>query len=144
MFYKLKRCALAIFLFSLASIACSREVIVNSSLPVSAITQSELRSIFSMKVRRWPNDAAIKVFILRSDSVLHREFCLQTLEVFPYQLQRIWDVTLFSGTGTIPVEVANEQEMLEKIATTPNSIGYVSQYKGDMPNVKKLHVQKTP
>lgn len=140
----IKICILVVSFNSFASSANSQEVVVNSSLTTGSIPQAKLRSIFSMRVKRWEDESAITVFVLSGDSKLHREFCLSTLEVFPYQLQRIWDVMLFSGTGTIPVEVKDEKTMLEKIANTPGSIGYVRSYKGDIPNVKALRLQKAP
>lgn len=139
-----KKCTLAAILFLLSTATYAVDVIVNSSLDISTTTQSQLRSIFTMKVKRWNNNTPVKVFIMGGDSELHRKFCLQTLEVFPYQLQRIWDVMLFSGTGTIPVEVKDEAAMLEKVSNTPGAIGYILDSKGEIPNVKTLRLQTAP
>jgi hypothetical protein len=48
------------------------------------------------------------------------------LQLFPYQLRRAWDRQLFSGTGQAPTVVADEQEMLRRVAATPGAIGYAS------------------
>lgn len=140
----LRRYGLSIVFAFISFPLFSQEVVVNATVPVDSLTQTQLRSIFSMRVRTWNNNEPIKVFVLSGDSDLHRKFCLRTLEVFPYQLQRIWDVMLFSGTGIIPVEVKDAKHMLNVISKTPGAIGYVHSYEGDMPNVKTLHVQKTP
>ncbi len=127
-----------------SSPGASQEIVVNASLPFNDVTQTQLRSIFSMRVRSWSNEKPIKVFVLSSDSKLHRDFCLRILEVFPYQLQRIWDVMLFSGTGSTPIEVKDERMMLEQIANNPGSIGYVKSLQGEMRNVKTLQIQSAP
>ena len=128
-----------VFIYTVPAI--SQEIVVNSSLPVDAISQAKLRSIFSMRVKAWDDDTPIKVFILSRDSQVHREFCVKKLEVFPYQLQRIWDVMLFSGTGVVPEEVDSVETMLEKISRTPGSIGYINEQKEVPLNVKALHLQ---
>jgi len=46
--------------------------------------------------------------------------------MFPHQLRRIWDRMTFAGIGSAPIELDSEQEMIDKIANTPDSIGYLS------------------
>jgi hypothetical protein len=36
-----------------------------------------------------------------------------------------WDRMVFTGTGLAPTVVASEQEMRERIRSTPGAIGYV-------------------
>lgn len=46
--------------------------------------------------------------------------------MFPHQLRRVWDRMIFSGMGSVPITLGSEEEMLDKIANTANSIGYIS------------------
>jgi len=86
----------------------------------------EVRAVFMMRQRFWPNGEQIKVFTLSDSDLLHKDFVKNNLNMFPHQLRRIWDRMLFSGTGAIPVQLNSEQEMIDKIANTPYAIGYLN------------------
>lgn len=99
-------------------------VIVNHTVKVSHIDSSSLRSIFGMRISRWPDGTPIKVFVLPDHSPLHEQFAKSLLNTYPHQLRRNWDRMVYSGTGTAPIQVQNEQEMIQKIQETPGAIGY--------------------
>ncbi len=137
-----QRCTMVLFalflFFSISSNAFSHEVIVNSSSD-SNLSANTLRLIYSMRLQTWSDGSGITVFILDPQGDAHRKFCLEVLNVFPYQLQRVWDVLVFSGTGQAPIVVKNEQEMIAKVRSTPGAIGYV--IKSEVPSdVKKLNI----
>jgi len=116
----------------------SNDVIVHPGVEIS-LSNNSLRSIYSLQLKSWEDGTGITVFILDPVGESHRAFCLENLGVFPYQLQRVWDVMVFSGTGQSPVVVKDEQEMIARITSTPGSIGYV--IKSEVPaNVKKINV----
>ena len=119
----------------------AQKLLVHPENKITTISQDTLRAIFSMRNRIWPDGSPITVFILNPDSKAHRQFCLNYLEIFPYQLQRVWDVMVYSGTGQSPIEVKSEVDMLKKISQTSGSIGYI--LKVEVPdNVKIIHPQK--
>ncbi len=113
-----------LFFFVMVSSAPGVEIIVNASVPQSACTVNDLRAIFAIQRPTWSNGERIHVFVLADDDPLHREFTKTRLNMFPHQFRRIWDRLLFSGTGQPPKEVSSPKEMIEKISTIPNSIGY--------------------
>ena len=43
----------------------------------------------------------------------------------------------YSGTGAAPIELDSEQEMIKKIATTPDAIGYLTS-KPDNENIRSF------
>lgn len=117
----------------------SNEVIIHPSAE-KALSLNTLRSIYSMRLQTWPDGTGITVFILDPADDEHRNFCLEILNIFPYQLQRVWDVLVFSGTGQSPVIVESEEEMISKVSSIPGSIGYV--VKSEVPiNVKKIKIK---
>ncbi|RAR59829.1 hypothetical protein BCL93_108179 [Onishia taeanensis] len=63
--------------------------------------------------------------MLPNDHPVHERFAKQRLSVYPHQLQLSWDRVVFSGTGQAPTKVISQSEMLERIATTPGSLGYL-------------------
>ena len=89
------------------------------------MTQNDARLFFSMRVSTWPNGQPISVYVLPDDDPLHRDFATSVLQLYPYQLRRIWDRQLFSGTGQAPIVVKNELELINSVASTPGAIGYV-------------------
>jgi hypothetical protein len=60
--------------------------------------------------------------------------------MFPYQLRRVWDRQLFSGTGQAPSVVTSQDEMLRRVAATPGAIGYVASLPANAP-VRHLEVR---
>jgi len=91
----------------------------------SQLSKNSVRSIFAMRTPHWPDGSPIQVFVLDDQTPIHISFCKHLLGMFPYQLRRVWDRQVFSGTGIAPVTVDTEQEMIEKVASTPGAIGYI-------------------
>ncbi len=101
------------------------KVIVNASVQVHQLSHAQLRSIYMMRQVLWPDGSAIKVFVMPNRSDVHLQFSRQQLQLFPYQLDRVWQKLTYSGTGTPPTEVADSAKMRELVASTPGAIGYV-------------------
>ncbi len=105
--------------------ASTPAVIVHPGVAIDSLSRNELRAIFAMRRRIWPNGTPIQVFVLSDDRPLHQAFCKQILNIYPHQLRRIWDRGVFSGTGQAPIEVDTLEEMQSRIASTEGAIGYV-------------------
>ena len=101
-------------------------VIAHQDVEVNSLTKMGLRSIFGMRNRTWPQGDLIRVFVLTDSDPTHIRFTKQVLRTFPYNLRRIWDRRVYSGTGQSPVVVSSEEEMRNIISLTENSIGYIS------------------
>ncbi|WP_292916192.1 substrate-binding domain-containing protein [Nitrosomonas sp.] len=101
------------------------EIVTNPGVDEKTLTVNSLRSIFSMRLKTWPDGTKIRVFVLSDDDELHQIFSKEKLNVFPYQLRSTWDRLVFSGTGQAPTKVNSNEEMLAKISSTPGAIGYL-------------------
>ena len=112
------------------------EIVVNQTVPAAQYSLADTRAVFTMQQRFWPNGEAIKVFTLSDSDPIHKDFVKNNLDMFPHQLRRVWDRMTFSGTGVAPAQLDSEQEMIDKIATTPNSIGYLN----SRPNNEKIRL----
>jgi len=108
------------------SVVNATEIVVNQSVPHYSSSLNQTRAIFTMRQQFWPNGEKIKVFTLEDNHPAHQHFTKNNLHMFPHQLRRVWDRIVFSGAGQVPTTLDSEDEMLEKIANTPNSIGYLS------------------
>jgi len=105
----------------------SQQLIVNVSHTENSLSRNTARAIFSMRVQHWNDGRPIRVFVLPDKHPSHQVFTRETLSLFPHQLRRSWDRYVYSGIGTAPIEVENEEEMIAKVAATPGSIGYTRQ-----------------
>ncbi len=118
----------------------AQQIIVNPDVGVVAIDRNRARLIFSMRVNQWGDKQPVTVFVLPDDASLHQVFAKSALGLYPYQLRRTWDRLVFSGTGQAPVQVASEQEMIERVRQTAGAIGYISD-QPDATGVKTVRVE---
>lgn len=122
---------LPVFLLMLAALCLSTAqaegnvgVIVNAANPVGELNRTTVRSIFSMRVRQWPDGTPITVFVLPDRDEQHRRFCTEVLRVYPYVLRDTWDRLVFTGTGQAPVQVASAKELERMVGLVRGAIGY--------------------
>ena len=102
-------------------------VISNKNNFSGQLDQRSLRGFFTLKRTIWPSGRAVQIITLNTDSLEHRSFVEDKLKLFSYQVRRIWDRQIFSGSALTPIEVNSFEELITKIATTPGSIGYIAQ-----------------
>ena len=100
-------------------------VISNITADTVSLSITQLRRIYSMRQVHWQNGTPIVIYVLASEDPIHQKFCKEQLRLFPYQLDRIWHKLTFSGYGVAPIEVANENELVEAVKSTKGAIGYV-------------------
>ena len=100
--------------------------VINANNKQTSISRNGLSAIFKMRLNQWNDGTPVTVFVLPDDNPLHKQFSKQILNVFPHQLRRIWNRAVFSGSGQAPITLNSPEEMKEKIATTPGSIGNLS------------------
>lgn len=101
------------------------EIVTHPQVTESSLTKSQLRRIYTMRQLRWSDHSAISVFVLPSQHELHQRFAKERLQMFPYQLNRIWHKLTYSGLGVAPTIVASEKELIQAIIKTPGAIGYI-------------------
>ncbi len=103
------------------------EVITHSGVSQHTLTTSQLRRIYTMRQLHWADDNAITVFVLPSQHKLHKHFSKERLQIFPYQLNRIWHKLTYSGLGVAPVIVNSPEALIQAVIKTPGSIGYADE-----------------
>jgi ABC-type phosphate transport system substrate-binding protein len=104
---------------------------VNLSVGESTLTTSQLRRIYTMRQTQWPDGQRITVFVLHRDQVLHLKFSKERLEMYPYQLDRIWNKLTYSGLGVAPITVISPAALINAVRETPGSIGYIGKLKDE-------------
>ena len=103
----------------------SVEAVIHPSVELKSYSRNSLRAAFGMRLKTWPNGMPVRVFVMPDDAILHTIFTKEKLNIFPYQLRAGWDKLIFSGTGQAPFLVRTEEEMRERISSTPGAIGYL-------------------
>jgi ABC-type phosphate transport system substrate-binding protein len=108
-----------------SSRAVAIEIVTHPQVTEISLTKSQLRRIYTMRQLRWSDDSAINVFVLPNQHDLHQRFAKERLQIFPYQLNRIWHKLTYSGLGVAPTVVASEKELIQAVTKTPGAIGYI-------------------
>lgn len=107
------------------------DVIVNPSVSEPTLTMSQLRRIYTMRQTQWLDGQRITVFVLPRHHALHLQFSKELLEMYPYQLDRIWNKLTYSGLGVAPITVISPQDLIDAVRNTPGSIGYIGKLKDE-------------
>jgi ABC-type phosphate transport system substrate-binding protein len=107
-------------------------VYVNTSVPIRTVSQPELRLLFAGRKQYWPDNSKVTVYVLPGNHVVHQAFCRDLLQMYPYQLERIWQQITYSGQGDAPIMVNSIAELFDAVKSTPGAIGYG--YKNQMTN----------
>ncbi|MBU3023850.1 hypothetical protein [Aestuariibacter sp. A3R04] len=98
---------------------------MNNDVNVTSLMRTEVREIFTARKQYWSGGSKITVFVLDSNTSAHQAFCRQVLNMFPYQLDRLWNQIIYSGQGERPEAVGSESALLQAVASTPGAIGYI-------------------
>ncbi|QGX60239.1 hypothetical protein [Alteromonas mediterranea] len=118
--------------------ASELNVMVNESVMVAELNRSELRQIFTGQRQYWSDGTKITVFVLQDRDELHKQFCRDILQMFPYQLSRLWDQITYSGQGVTPVRVTSYQALIDALENTTGAIGYVE--RTDIVKLRRVEV----
>lgn len=123
---------LLIFLLLFTSIYAEVTIIGNKSTNITITNANSAFDYFTMA------KGNLKVFYLKSGSANDEFFSFIGKDF--NEMKKIW-MRLQLTEGKIAVALNSEDEMLEKVASTPNSIGYVSTSKVNS-NVKSIFTIK--
>jgi hypothetical protein len=105
-------------------------ILVNPAQAAFPLDREFVRAVFAERIRAWPDGTSIRVFVLPDTDVLTDLFDRSVLHTYPYVLRTVWDRMAFTGTGLPPTVVLTEEDMRQRVMSTPGAIGYV---RGDSP-----------
>lgn len=109
------------------------EIIAHRGVELQTLSLANARAMFGLRLPRWPDGKVVKVFVLPDNHPLHSRMSKEKLDLYPYQLRQTWDRLIYSGMAQAPIEVASEEDMLDKVAATPGAIGYVNKARKNDP-----------
>ncbi|MFL0796296.1 MAG: phosphate ABC transporter substrate-binding protein [Cellvibrionaceae bacterium] len=101
-------------------------VIVHPSNPVE-LSQAQLRSLFLGKRSMYPGAGEARVFLPESPSEARMLLLKHVVGRSEVQLMAFWSQLRFTGRGTVPVVLSDEDESIKKlIAKKPSAISVIS------------------
>jgi len=115
-------------------------VVANKGMSASQISSSELRDIFT-GVRSRLGDGTRAVPVILKGGPAHEVFLNNYIGESPDEFRTRWRKAVFTGQGAMLKEFASEAALLDYVAATPNSLGYVSRVSRE-DGVKVLTVWK--
>ncbi len=114
-------------------------IIANPNLADNSIGQRDLQRIYLGKQTLWKDDTSIVPVMLKSGP-LHDEFIEGYIDRSVPRFVTYWRQMVFTGKGVPPKSFASESELVDFVARTPGSVGYVSSAT-NVSSVKKLGLE---
>jgi hypothetical protein len=100
-------------------------LIAHPSAGVSAISAQDAKNIFLGKSKSFPNGAAVTPADQPDGSAAKDAFYAKVVEKDPAQLKAYWSKMVFSGRGTPPNVVGDDETAKKWVASNPSGLSYV-------------------
>lgn len=101
-------------------------VIANKSVPVDEVSSQQLLDFYTGDVKLWENKDPVIVTDLKPEGEVKALF-YEYLGKSPSRMKSIWLKKMLSGEGDPPEALKSENEVLQKVSSTPGAIGFVSE-----------------
>jgi ABC-type phosphate transport system substrate-binding protein len=120
---------LNIVIFSVAVLCMqcgiAQVVVVGAKSAAAKLTKDQAAALFLGKSTQLPG-AGIPVLLDQPEaSEIRQLFYTKVTEKTASQVKAIWSRLVFSGKGTLPKELASNEEVKKMLATNPDAIAYI-------------------
>ncbi|AQS40006.1 hypothetical protein Sps_04926 [Shewanella psychrophila] len=116
-------CSILLSLFSLQALA-GIAVIVHPD-NADALDKKSISNLYLGKTKRFPGGAQAVPVNLEVGQASRGDFDSNVLGKSSSQLKSYWSKKVFTGKGTPPKELANDDEVMKLVSSNPNIIGYI-------------------
>lgn len=99
-------------------------VIAHKDAPVDQLETSTLKNVYALDQNQWSDGSRIARFDLREDSDVRQAF-YEHLGTSHNDVRKAWLQKKLSGEAQ-PPEAVGAGEVVQRVSSTPSSIGYVS------------------
>ena len=89
------------------------------------LSQIELQRIFTGRTNRLPTEEVVTPILQNDDSDSYIGFLSERLDLFPYQVKRIWQQRIFSGRVNEPIILNSDEAVIEYVRNNPGSLGFI-------------------
>ena len=115
----------ASLVFFVQSIQAGVAVITHPDVEEIGLSKSKLADIYLGKVIKFSNGTKIKAVNLPSNIPAHRKFYKEVIKKSDSAVNRYWAKIKFTGKGTPPKQLENDQEVIKWVANNQGAIGYI-------------------
>ncbi|MAI37236.1 phosphate ABC transporter substrate-binding protein [Alteromonas sp.] len=105
-------------------------IIINAN-NTSGIDVEMVKRIYLGKSKAFPDGSRAIPLTFETGNGLRDIFNKNVLGKSESQYSAFWSKLVFTGRGTPPEMISNEDEMLTLVATNPNTIGFIDESKVD-------------
>jgi len=101
-------------------------VIAHSAVSQDEIDRTQLLDFYTGDTQTWSNGERVVVFDLKVKGTVRDTF-YEYLRRKPSRMKSIWLKRMLSGEGDPPEAIPSEDSLMQRVATSPGAIGFVSQ-----------------
>jgi ABC-type phosphate transport system substrate-binding protein len=105
-----------------SGIPAEEAVFVHGTSAIASLSDDDLKGYYLGKKASWPDGSKVVVVVLKDGS--SHDNLMKILGKNTSQFSTGWKKLVFTGKGSMPEQVANEDELVAFIARTPGAIGY--------------------
>lgn len=91
----------------------------------TVLDQQQMIQLYLNKISSFSNGQNAHVLHLPRTSNIHRQFCLELLNLSANQYQSYWSRMLFTGAASDLLFVDNSAQMLKVVRQNKNAVGYL-------------------
>jgi ABC-type phosphate transport system substrate-binding protein len=127
--------------FGLQAAAANNDLVIiaNPGINDNSIEKRDLQRIYLGKQTQWQDNTSIVPVMLKSGP-LRDEFIEGYVDRSVQRFVTYWRQMVFTGKGVPPKSFASESDLVDFVARTPGSVGYVSSA-ANLSSVKKLELE---
>lgn len=100
-------------------------IIANKSIDVKSIDHNTLENLYTLQSNELGSQKVKPVFLTSEDET-SKKF-VETIGKSLQELKRIWLRAKLTGNGVAPDLIASEGDVLNKVVSTPNMVGFIDQ-----------------
>jgi len=124
--FKIQNYALLIIAIFFSGIVSGEiSIIVHPDYAASSIERKNVSRIFLGKTKNIKGAGNIVPIDQKEGSSSRKIFYAKVVKKNRSQLKTYWTKQIFSGKGIIPEIAGDDASIIQKVSTTPNTIGYV-------------------
>jgi ABC-type phosphate transport system substrate-binding protein len=117
---------LSLLLLASSSWALDIVLVAHPDTQVEILSQQDVELIFLGKKSTWKDGSRIVPHVQAQSSTTD-SFLREMLNLTYFQYYRYWRNALFTGQGSPPKVLTDDNEITKRLLSTPGGIGYVSQ-----------------